>query len=152
MLQSDPLISLWTLYWTPRRERRDGPRPGFLLRPRPRSSALRPWAQSTRQCAWQEVLPAGFLWSSFSLFLHSSFLSLFSSSPPSGARWPRCFGSVDSALCAGVRDAAASQPGTGPCRGFGSRLPPLTPLFTHHPHQLSCVGCSTCLLLWDFVS
>lgn len=50
MLQSDPLISLWTLYWMPRRERRDGPWPGFLLRPRPRNSALRPRAQSARQC------------------------------------------------------------------------------------------------------
>lgn len=132
MLQSDPLISLWTLYWTPRRERRDGPWPRFLLRPRPRNAPLRPRAQSTRQCMPRNA--AGWVSLIQFLFLHSSFLSLFSS-PPSGARWPRCFGSVDSALCAGVRDAAAGQPGTGPCCGFGSRLlPSLPPLFTHHPH------------------
>lgn len=141
MLQSDPLISLWTFYGRLEREEK-GPGSSFLLRTlcRAQSTAL-----DTGKCCW-----LGFF-DLISLSLHSSFLSLFSS-PFSVARWARCtrcFGSADSAICAGVWDAVVGQLDT-PLPWIWLLPPP--PLFTRHPHQLSCVGCSTCLLLWDFVS
>lgn len=111
MLPSDPFISFWTSYRRPGRARA-----GFLPRVG-RSDAkerTRAVGAGKRSRPGSELLARS---RSLSLsLLRSPSLPSFSS-PRAADRWAgcsRCSGSADSAICAGVRDAAAAGQPDGP--------------------------------------
>lgn len=69
---------------------------------------------------------------------------------PGAVPWLSLGSHVDSAICAGVRAVVAGPPEqAAPVDVSPALIPSLT---APHPHQLPCVGCSTCLLLREFVS
>lgn len=116
---------------TPGRERRHGP--GLASSSEPGAAANNTAAAARSAAAWVSDLTP--LSSSAPPYCPCSLL-------PLSGQAGQVLGGVDSAICAGARDAEVGRLGQAPPVDMAPAPPPLV---THHPHQLSCVGCSTCL-------
>ena len=146
MLPSDPFISFWTSYRRPGRARA-----GFLPRVGRSDAKERTRAVGAGKCSrpGSELLARS---RSLSLsLLRSPSLPLFSS-PRAADRWAgcsRCSGSADSAICAGVRDAAAAGGPAGRPLPPSPTTPTRVPVLAAPPVSyfgISCLNSSFCLL------